>query len=778
MFGLGIHELEAVGEDVELYFQGYKFYFAVDAYDLVHFFFPYLDTLQFTEANVSQLAREAIAYDAFFSNIGTGPILLLEEYKDELAIVRDLFLKRMKRATELTQNIEQLTAEIVQLKDSGKELGEIAYTNPELCFLLLVFMQRQGEMKELSFMKFLRKKVYISSFATEDEEFNIYADEAFSQPYDRSFVANIFGQFRQRVEVKHKTMSYDELDRYYYNTFKDIVAIEKVLTANKTIANHEKYKKTVFYYLSSTPVKTRILFELINNAYMGEMPHSVHFKSGRSIHRNILQLFLFTILVNEYRESKEMPIKILTLIKNYRLKEQGYEASGLNENEREVVEALNKLLSKVSSNIENHLLSSIFNNYKNTLDDIARVGNEQVASLIKDVLKKFEHIQVEQNNIQEGEAYLKYNISKHGQLSLLKQAVTNEKGPKIMVTIRPGKDIVRLNYHHLPFLVFIYNREAWEKHASFYRAMNEISEIVSANKSFKLSVIGFLKDFFLWWHSNEVEQRTQELLMSIYIDLLSISVSGDVGDPDLELDLIAILEVRVDSLIKLFDEDNNREMLRIELYYVLIWLYRRCNKFDELVKLEIELTATGTWDMRIWHGLGLAYEALFYHKGKQPEDVWMLEKSKKYLEQAGEGYNDFLGKISNKYRDVRVLVTKSIIGIGNSNCDTFLRLYDVDGNADHIMNARSILSEIKDHTETLAVDYDNIPIINHTEADLEYYEAFLLYQKKEFNLAKKKILYAEKRFYSAVNKESHMSEDSKGVGDKIAELKQKIINRV
>ncbi|OQP59662.1 hypothetical protein A3860_36445 [Niastella vici] len=777
LFGLDINELEAVSEDIELYFRKYQFYFAIDAYDLVHFFFPYLDTLQFTEENVRQLAMEGIAYDTFFSNTATGAIVLLEEYKDELAIVRDLFIQKMKRAYELTQNIDKLALEFLQLKETGKKLEEIAYTNPELCFLLLVFLQRR-EVKELSFAQFFKKKVFLNGFTTEDDEFNLYSDEAFSQPYDRNFVTTIFEQFRELQREKTRNMSTHVYDRYLYNTYKDIVAIEKVLTANKMILDHEKYRNTVFYYLSSTPTKSALLFHLINKTYGDEMPYREHFKSGRSVHRNIQQAFLFTMLVAEYPDSKEMPEKMLKLLMTYRMKGGEYASVPVNEEDRQVVEALDKLIGKVSSNIQNHLLSSIFKNYQTTIDGIALGGSREVVNFTKNVLKKFETIQLEQDSIMEND-YLRYNISKHGQLMLLKQAVTNEEAEKIMVTVRPGRDIVRLNFHHLPFLLFVYERDDWKKLAAFYTAMKAISEIISEKIVHIQPVIGFLKDLFLWWQSTEIRQRTRELLMSIYIDLLSVQVFTATGDPEIEVKLIAMLEQRTDTLLSQLRSNKKRkqiELLRNELYYVLIWLYRRCLQFDKLQKLEEDITVAEIWDARIFHGLGLGYESLFYHQGKKTEDKWMLEKSIKYLEGAAQDYGNLLGQLPSQFADIRNLVIKSLIGIGNSNCDSRLRLYDFDKQGEHIYQARAILSEMKDYTEVLEIDYNSVPIINHTEAELEYYEALMAYEKKDLVLAKKKITYALRRFQRCIDRASLMSEESKLIGERIVELRNRIFS--
>jgi hypothetical protein len=773
LFGLDINELDAVGEDIELYYKGYKFYYAVDAYDLVHFFFPYLDTLQFKEGNVHKLALEGIAYDTFFSDTNTGAILLLEEYKEELALVRDVFLDKMERAYELTHNIEQLTREFQHLKDKGKKLEEIVFSNPDLCFLLLVFLQRQEELKELNFIKFFKKKVYINSFGTNDDEFNICADEAFSRPYDRDFVTTIYDRFKKIQDKKlPANMHDDDREKYYYNSLNDIIAIEKILTANKTITAHEKYKDTVFYYLSSTPTKSRVIFKLINDTYAEEMPNREHFKSGCSVHRNVVQVFLFTLLITGY-STMEMPVKLLALIKNYR-KGLGSLQMQTGENDPEVMSALNTLLKKMTSNIQNHLLSSIFRNYQDTLDGIARDGNKRVESFTKEVLEKFEKIQLEQNN---DEAYLEYSITKHGQLLLLEQAVTNEQDPKIMVTIRRGKDIVRLNYHHLPFLLFMYDREDRKKHAAYYSAMKAISEIVSDSITYIQPIIAFLKDFFVWWQKKDIRERTQELLMSIYIDLLSIRISGDSKETDIEVSLITVLEHRAFMLGELLKKDSKSHLksLRNEIYYVLIWLYRRTLKFDELVKLENEIIDEDTWDMRLFHGVGMAYESLWYYKGKQPEDKGLLEKSITYLIKAVEGYEDFLAKMPPGHIDnIRNLVVKSIIGIGNSNCDSLLRLYDIDGDAENILRARKLLSNMKDYSEELELDYDGVPIINHTEADLEYYEALLLFQKKEIPVAKKKINYAYRRFQRSIFRASFMSEESKGIGDRIEELRNKI----
>jgi hypothetical protein len=263
---------------------------------------------------------------------------------------------------------------------------------------------------------------------------------------------------------------------------------------------------------------------------------------------------------------------------------------------------------------------------------------------------------------------------------------------------------------------------------------------------------------------------------------------GGSGDQELELNLIAALENRAAVLTSLISSPYNltevdakkkeeNKQLRNELNYVLIWLYRRSNKYEELERLERELLADEIEDMRIFHGLGLAYESRFYFLGKKETDKWMLEKSMEYLIMAETAYEDFLGKIPARFENIRNLVVKCIIGIGNSNCDTCLRLYDIEPDDELIFEARKILSKIKDHSEMLDVNYDMIPIINHTEAELEYYEALLSLKKNDVSIAKMKVNYAHKRFKKSVNHPSYMSEESKGIGTRIIELKEIIFSK-
>jgi flagellar biosynthesis/type III secretory pathway chaperone len=791
VFGLQVDELDAIEDDIRLYYEKYRFFYAVDSYDFVHFFLPYLDHLHFKKENIPQVAREGIAYESFFSPSKDGYILLMDEYKKELRRVEQVFIKRIHNSLELSNNIAQLSTKIRDQIDSGQTLEELVRENFEIFFLLLIFCQRKTEAKEVDFLKFLRRRVFVDAFQTEDENFNDYADAAFSSNGSDGFAKILMHAFvDQQFDALNK-MGEVERFRILENTKEDIKAIEKILSANERISTVKEHGNTVFYYLSSTPLKSKVLFKLIHDLFGKNLSFLDKFKhKEKSIHRNIMQVFLFNMLVKEYPKSAEMPLKILSLVRDIQNIEPAQEGAYMEE--VEAMDALTLILNKYTSLIENHIYNSFIINYNDSLVEMLQeVANEK--SSFRNTLEMIRSA-VEENKKQAELTNFNYDVKKFSQIVFLAEAINKRSEKNISkVKIRFGKDILRFNYHHLPYLLFVYDKNARGRYESYYNAMLEISSIDTREENYIEQVIRFLQDLF---NRNEsvggVKRKVYGFLMHCYIDFLDIHIEGEETVENVEPALIDSLEMQLLSMGAFktpvageagdegqssVSENIKRESMsvkaaRVEVYYVLTWLYRRQNRYEKLNFIQEQIKKEHLDDARIFHGLGIGYTSWFYYHQEQPEDTHMLDNAISYLIHARKGYSHLLQTVSEQ--NVRDLISRNIIGVCNSLADAYIRLYSFSKNARCVVSAREAIDVAKDYADSQRV-YDSLAIINNTEAELEYYEALILCERNEYKISSIKLNHAIRRYKKSIAKEAtEIHERWKKLSEKLDELKNKL----
>ncbi|MFT3823918.1 MAG: hypothetical protein QM731_08355 [Chitinophagaceae bacterium] len=780
LFGLENDQLDAIIDDLTLHFSGYRFFYAVDSYDFVHFFLPYLQKIEFTDVNINQLAREGIAYENFFSPSRSGSILLLEEYKYELLRIRDVYVGRLNGMLEASANFSSLSEQLKRLIDSEKSLSNIAAEDYNLFFLLVIYYQRKTEMKEVSFFQFIKRQVYIDTFSTGDETFNERADAAFENDNGQEFVDTIFDQFIESNRTYLNELSSEEQYKYRASAKTDIKAIEKILSANELISRDPDYNKTIFYYLSSTPERTPRIFRIINELYGRDLSFLKTFKKSGQIHRNIGQVFLFNLLVEEYPEDLNMSISIISLLKKIRLSETALHPG---QHEESVsATALLDLLQKYKSFMEAHFIHGLITNYKNTMNDILQEVKDEGSNRLKSIITTLKEVIAENKAETSGVAF-QYRFKKARQVMLLKDAVDGRSGQVSHIKIRFGNDIVRFHYHHLPYLLFIYDVSAGKLWRSFYIAMLEISDIDKDEETEIGLVIRFLQELFNSRASSNIRRNNYEFLMLTYIDFLSIKIPGEEDGPE-EWLLVNILEQQLKMLqTSTYDSMDltahqgtpKKEItarIRAEFYYVLIWLFRRNLLFHKLFALEEVIRKQRITDARLNHGLGLGYESYFYHRGELEEDKDILQKAIHYLKEAKEGYELYLTKTDDKV--INQLVMRNLIGTLNSIADSYLRFFQIDKQEASLLNARMYLESIKDLTTQAKASYDTLSIINNTEAELEYLEARRFADNGHLDMAKRKLSSAFKKYKKSVERVNSMQYRFHALKGKLDQLRTEL----
>lgn len=751
IFQLTPDEVDAVGKDLKLREQGFNFFYVVDTFDFVHFFMPYLNKINFTEDRINRLAQEAIAYESFFTERENSSIVLVTEYRNELLLVRDMFFQKIRAASELIQNKEDLATEILALIDSGESSFNVINKNFELFVLSLIFSKRGNNLKEISFLKFLKKKMHVNIIETLDSEFDDLVNTAFSESTNKKFIENVYDKFIDDGFWFLKNFKSDRLDRYLANTYADINAIQRVLQANKVICNSDNFKKTIFYYLSSAPFKSKLIFNIINRNYgdLFSLPELFD-NNSTSIHRNIFQVFLYNMLALEYPDATSSALEILELLKQ--INKDKSNVTVLSSGGSTASVGLNNLLNKYTAIVENHFYRGLLINYKETLNDIlANKGKEENEKKIMFDFSEFLEFQDEELP---GKG-LKYDIAK------LNQIVQFEKIEAVKV--RFGKDIIRFNFHHLPYLLFLFDDQIQKKYTPLYLFLHEISQIENEEEIHEDRIKTYLNQIGKITGQSSKDQILDFLILT-YIDLLSINTGEHKEDNDgIELDLIEALEKQLmlsekAETIQARKKSNSKRQpkisLVIEIRYMLLWLYRRNKMYSSFLELETKFNETAISDPRILHGLGIGLVSYYFDSESGNNDSSKLNKAIWYLKEALFNYEPFHKTIESQA--ISQLVIKSITGICNSISNSYLILYTIEKKQLYLEQARQYIIMMKDYVEKSKIPYNELPIPNATEAELELFEAETLMDKKEVFLAKKKLEYAKKRYKKSIEKPTRM----------------------
>lgn len=759
IFKLDRQEISAIQDDIRLREKGYTFFYAVDTYDFVNFFTPYLNKLNFSEQRLNILAQEAICYESFFTANNNSSIVLMEEYKKELFQVKDLFIEKVKRAAELVENKGELVNEILALIDGGGSLLAVIEKNYELFLLSLIFTKRKNNINGISFLEFLKKKMHIDFFETDSPEFNDYATGIFKDDAERPLADLIYDEFIDRSASRLSDLHVEKLERYLDNTYHDLLAVERLFYANEKTFQSTDFTKNIFYYFSSTRYKSPLIFDIIDRKHRRDFPfHNIFPHSTTSILRNNFQVFLLNALVKKYPNSPEKAIDILEKLKEIKLYQQ--EAG-----EREYIpDGLNELLENYKAVIENHFYNTLLSNYKETLRTIvgAKIKNSKELKIMMEFNEYLEEKKKE-GNVHD----LAYEVSKLGQIALLKSVVEGRIKQVSAIKVKFGKDIIRFNFHHLPYLPFLFEPEMHHHYLAFYQFLLSISNVYEEGDSYDKTHLNYLGQLESR-ASNNIKQRSFEFLILTYIDLLTPAVAAEKNElpREIEQKLIQALEKRLRVAEKAerirFGRRKQRNpakkvytSLFKEISYILVWLYRRNHSFHKIGLLETKWKWLGLYDPRFEHGIGLASIAEYYDpNSKHASPTYLVQKSVSHLSTALSYYRTAYEEKNHKV--IKELLQRNIIAIYNSICDANILLYERENKKIYIERARVYLSEMKEYTDGLESP-NGLPIPDMTEAELEACEAQIAYEMGQIVIAKKKMGYAESRYEDAMANKSNMN---------------------
>lgn len=746
---LKLSDVEAIKNDIRSVKNGVELFYVVDTYDIINYFLPFLDDDFYKEKNIEYLANDFIVYEKVFSTL-TGKVIIPNEYIEEIWYVRDKFEKKLNQGKVIHDRIRKVVEDVSNI---GLDVGNqvLLYDLLIKNFNIIVFLLMLVESKNNSFATFFE---LISNMQYDNDEEGVNVGSIYRKLHETNS-SNIGNElYNVFVDTSRKFLLNldNDVKRYNYlkNAFTDIEVIDKILGINKNVLKNRNSK---IVYLSSTPYKTVNLFQLLrNNRKLNEIKD----KYDVRIERNAYQIFLTIILLEKEKENVGGTTNILNSITSYVKRFKNSNSSHIGENtsstiqEEITLELLTDLIENISQNIDNFLLSHIKSRQMLT-DSIAKLKKEgsikEISEIISSIdlfIKNKDFILLNENTTQ----VMSASIEKYKQSRLLLDEI-KKKNISSNIVLPRGQDIISNPFHHLPVLLFIQNTNSLD----VYELFDKVSSTSNKFKEEEANIIKITQDIIKSLTTNSLEDDfdkiNSDFLVLSFLSIIALPSISDNYSNEHENDILQALK-RQRRLYKDSNYETNKLKSIRELNYMMLWLKRRnIQKIDECIDFGIKILSNYEDDPRIHHGIGIAKIS----KGYQLLEV----KNYKLAEKCFNEALIFLNPAKEKYEQHRNLVQSNIIldrlivknkiAIRNSITDITLKIYGINNKSDFSLleDLRKEVKEIKKLFKLIGENYEHYTSVNHTETELEYFEAKHYFEIGNNFEAKKKIKYALER---------------------------------
>lgn len=724
-------------QDVELEKKGYKIFYWLDAYDVIEYCFP--SKTNSSAGSVDLKLNALLGYNYILYEYPYNPILA-----DEYVLELKGYWNHIKTQKENYSEIRNyFVRHLVDDFDNLKKSEFVSKLRSNLKTIALFQSQIISNDIVAKFKEIMEDRLMISRFHVPNITESKTIESFFKELEVSESAESIFDEFCDKIfdVIKYK----DDADRFAYleNSYRDIASIDRMLTINKKL--HESNFKCIFLYVSSAPIKTPIIFDLkevkkrlpkINNKYY-------------SVLRTKEDLYYKAITKsNDLDET----VKLLQI---YEKNQKGFERA-LNKSKR-----FNPVLQpyELSKDLEQDLLLRIqatkkfseskkeLNDYINDIEEI----NDQ--EKIKTLFKKINYFLIEEPPEISTELgivahHLSYNLNKN-LLNIL--SVENIK-------IRSGKDIVVGTYQHLPILLFFDQKQS----TSLQSVIESLTSFcVDYRQKDQLEFVDEISNY-LKTYLDETPHSIERYLISNILKLFFLIISSGQSIEEKNnfyreetvlkdsLRLLKIYEKTYRSNKKLKTKSSSIEL---NIYYLIIWISRRILDFKNAIKYSKKAIKNtlklGDHDPRMYHGLALAKISNFYFE-KQTNNksiIYLLEEAKDDIRSAKAYYQKVIenNEISKKQEEI---ILKTLSALDNTMADILPQIYINSELDENLELARKYLLEVKKREGKNV--YEVFPEFHHTEADLEYVEAFKEYfKKKDIKESSRKIILAYNRINEA-----------------------------
>lgn len=775
------HQLMDVISDIELLDNGYEIFYIVDTYDIMGYALPF--TKNYTDQNSSKVAsHRTIAYDAIFDK--KNNLILLDEYKLELLSLKNQIQDNLKKFPKIKSKlIELIEKEDIDKENDAREITKIIKNNFDLIVALQIFIE-YGDNIYQRFINLLTNNLTIFNFDTGDKEFDTIANKIFDNTRTSDLTISLYDKFVN--EIKYRLLSLDnDLERFNYleNSYRDIAVIDRIIGITKKFNETYPTKKVAFHYLSSAPFKTSILFKLLKD---------FNIDINTNFNRNIFQCYLLKSFKNSNKTSNyktdvlKLLQKVITERKFLEKSKEMVHLDSLHEN-NVFFKDLNILLTESEDDIRNSLILRSYEEHSHELHKaLQQIKSEKQRNILSNFFNQTNHFLRDETSLLKKFDFATISIQEYRQIGLLSDKYIN-KNIRYEINIPIGKDIIRNFFQHLPILPFIEDKNTYTE------SINKICAIISQSPNSLIENNVFdqtIKDIISQLSHNStinMKEMVIKFLIIGYINLITkapktLDLSTLEKYNNGENEIIDTLKAQKEIIKKSMIRPNTKEdMLEVkehsgpflkEIDYLLLWLFRRnhnCSKnktdtyckkckYDEVIDFGKECINKYIKDGRFYHGLALAYHSKAYAKRLTCKNKSSRENYSKIINLFDHSYEN-LAKSTKYYENfiknardeaTRILLVKSIIGTNNTMADCKLRKYTLSDKKDI-----SILADINEHVSSIHENFKSIsenindyPTINHTIAELHYYEADFYFHTQDYQESYEKIKLATKEIYN------------------------------
>ncbi len=749
-----VSDISRIRQDWQLRHQGYHFLYIIDPYDIVENYLPYTEVELFAGISIHSQVHKFICYDYFFGGLNYTKTILFDEYKIELLAAKNKVTKHLREVKNVFSNIERLRKETGNFHLSSEKTISFFYENMELILLLLILESKKSNILE-EFLEFLRTRLFISKSDELDGQIEPDIAEIIAKCKPGPQSTHVFDKFVDENIIRIlSTDKIEERQVFLENTFRDIQVMDRVSQINSSFSRDNK--KYFAIYLSSAR-KTKDLFK----GFKSQMPLEFSDSNLSRFHRNIFQYFLFDRICLEYGDNEMEGFLALDCLEDIlsSAKERQDRASDFERLPSGVQKFITKLFTEKSNGLDNHFLINLFENYNSTFSKGSlNTDSQKVYSKIVEMIRK---IDKNKEAINADLFDLNFSLSQLQQASRMVDSVIIFKD--FNREYKPGKDIIRDPYHHLPNLLFINDSFDSSIKDRLHAFLAVLIEVFNSDNRTLIMYANNLLEALGSKRENYWELRT---ILIPYINLMAEN-KNDFASDSSELFRYSKED---DSLIsyyekcrKIFDisrqklvqnnknilSTNDESLLSTEVAYILIWVYRRAGKEDEGIELALSLINKQTDnDPRIFQGLALCYVARLFKMIKAGlydyKDIGkLIGTTSQYLKLAIDGFKHLINNSTNSH--CSELLFKNLVAVLNTNANLYLQRYIVQGESDEslIVCAKSDIEEIKSlfNAEPLSkLNYFAYPTYVVTELEISYFEITIFIKNKEINKARAKIL--------------------------------------
>jgi len=721
---VGSEQIQELQQDIRMLQEGYELLTVVDTFDICEYCFPFgIEFDKKVDKSMGSLGDEQFAYDFLFKKkyFGGKPIVI-EEYKIELFNVKHKIYRLSERMLNRRNNLEsEFIQPILKEPNAVKRKAMIGTLQNTLSFLISYALisetsvTRYSELLESGYLAEMRQ--------TQDDLLRDVFDTA-NQEFVNQFKA-VFEEWvrTRRDQIRTIADKADQLQELN-SVYKDVTACVRVLIANNRYREAGIKKKVILH--SSTPDRTD---SIVTTSAFRDLQRD-YGMADLSFVRNKSHTFLLSLVWEpskekdvEYGQVASRLAELLNIAMTYEQLQAVNDSFKKRSKGGLVANKSDQIITSARSAFEQSLLLTKlgeFGDYKSQIRELLdRLEQDQTAQYgsIIDLYNRFLVEAKSKAVVQSAELALE-NVKNVYTLQLNISTLVRGIIKAQQIKVTKGGDMIRGSFHHLPFLIFIHER-------NFDRKVKKILD--------PLISFCFQPERLRRFHTNNIiqvlgefanfEGRTRETpsisLLSLFLMLLlPVAQNEKGGAPNGEGNEERALQ-NAERLLPIFEQlseigDPSAIDYFKELRYIIIWLYRRCRRYDESLALAEICVKLYRQDPRFYHGKCLTrYSMYLDNEEKQFAGVAEVDEVISIARHSMELYQ--------KEDTTEEKINYTIVALLNTLAHLYCVRYRLIKDFEDLVQARKDFKDLRQYFGgERQPDIAEYPELLHTGAFLEY----------------------------------------------------------